>query len=182
MKVERLAVVALLLSGCGGQTTDVPAPTPSSMAPAPSPAPTSANTGNPATTTPAAPAKPAPASPTACTATNLLDRDSFDVTSYGIAGCVNDPHAARCSRVHTASEDSLTVADLDEGVGTLRFAYSTAADGSHGLLGVRWQDAKAGATVIEAAGIPAAVTLEAALTVLFSDDGSPKKAFACTFK
>jgi hypothetical protein len=109
----------------------------------------------------------------------MLDRDSFYVVAGALEKCVATPSASGCTRVHSATEDTLTMAGLDEGVGTIQFMYTT-VNGSHSLLGSRVVSPTTNETVLTAAGVPAAITLDQALTTLFAAESPEKKAFVCT--
>jgi hypothetical protein len=171
-----LAPLLLLTFACGG--ANAPSiPSDDSVPPAGA-ASTSTPTLAPA---PAPPTPPPPAaSPTSgCTWSNLLDRDSFYVVADALRSCVATPSVSGCTRVHSATEDSLTIADLDEGVGTIRFMY-TATNEGHAVLGSRIVSPTTNETVLTAAGVPAAITLEQALTTFFAAESAGKKAFVCT--
>lgn len=81
--------------------------------------------------------------------------------------------------MHTASEDSLTLTGLDEGVGTIRFVY-TSVTGTHSVVGSRMVGSTATDTVLTAARIPAQITLEQALATLYAGDEHSSASFVCT--
>jgi len=116
-----------------------------------------------------------------CTAQNYLSRDSFEVAAGGVGACLQEPSLPICTRVHDLVEDSLTVSNLDQGVGTLRFVYTANSDGTHELVGQGTPDVTPapGDTVLAAQHVPATVPLEDALLGFYTVDGPT--AFACRF-
>jgi len=98
---------------------------------------------------------------TACTASNYLDRDSFEVVAAAIVACMQGQPMATCS----SSATSMSLGGLAQGVAPIVFDYATTGDGSHTLVG-HGQPGVAPAPpgiVFEASGIPAAIGLDAAL-------------------
>jgi len=102
--------------------------------------------------------------PGACVASNFLSHDSFDVVASALDACFQQ--GAQCS-IHTAT--SISLPNLAEGVGDVDFAYATAADGTHTLVGHGNPDVASAppGIVLEASGIPANVGLDEALSVLY---------------
>jgi len=116
-----------------------------------------------------------------CTAQNYLSRDSFDIAAAGVGACLQQPTLPICIRVQNPVEDSLTVQNLDQGVGTLVFVYTHNSDGTNDLVGHGTPDVTPapGDTILAAQHLPADISLEAALLGFYSVDGPT--AFACRF-
>lgn len=194
-----LIVVSWALVACGGKTAgDATSPSDShsdagtgagTVFP---PAGSSADAGsvsNTPTPVPSAPstAPDAAAPPAACIAANRLDRDSFDVAAFALATCLKVPSTANCRRIHDATEDSLTLTELDEGVGTLRFDYANASvtGGPHTLLGTQLGQNGQSDVIMKASGIANTFTLEDSLTTLYvaaSDVTTATPLFDCTYQ
>lgn len=163
---------SILAAGCGGRATvEVNAPADAT----PEGAATAADSGAPLLDSGS---READAPATACTVSNYLDPDSFDVVAAAIASCLGGLPSSSCMQ----GVNTLSLSNLDQGVGPIQFVYSDASDGAHKLVGhgtPAVTPAPPG-IVFDAQGIPAAVAFDEALSAFYSENG--KVPFGCAWQ
>lgn len=99
--------------------------------------------------------------PTSCLLYNYLDRDSFEVVASNLEQCYAS--TTMCDR----SAKAVHLYNLEEGVGDVVFDYSDELGGTHHLT-VRLPNSHRNSDIyFEGFGIPAAWSLETALTSIF---------------